>query len=146
MKVILLTNVPKLGRAHELKDVSDGYARNFLLPKKLARPATAGAVANEEERRKQAVIDAKERDDQNRVAAKRLSGLTIAIPAKAKDGKLFGSVGAGEIVSAIGTLGISGVTEKHIHVGKPFRETGVFSVSAGLGKEKAVFKISIEAS
>lgn len=146
MKVILLANVPKLGRAHELKDVSDGYARNFLLPKKLARPATAGAVANETERKKQETIEAKERDDRNRMVAKRLSGLTITIPAKAKGGKLFGSVGTGEIAEAIAMLGISGVTEKHIHIGKPFRETGVFSVSAGLGKEKAVFKISIETS
>jgi large subunit ribosomal protein L9 len=146
MKVILLSDVPKVGRKHDVKEVSDGYARNFLLPKKLAKVATASAVAGELERKKKMANDEKSQEERNRALAKQLSVMVIHIAAKAKDSKLFGSVSTGDIAEAIGRAGIDGVTPKDIHLDKPIRVTGSFPVSAQLGKEKVFFKVSIEAA
>ena len=103
MKVILTADVTSLGKSGELKDVADGYARNFLIPRKLAVPATGGAyrawqhdIASREEKRK------REREEAE-IAAQRISSTTLTMGVKVGEGgKLYGSITAKDIAEALG--------------------------------------------
>ena len=103
MKVILLQDVKSIGKKGELKEVSDGYARNFLLPRKRAKEANAQAMnefKNAEAAKEYKVKVETEKAQEN---AKALSGKTVKISAKAgQNGKLFGSVTAKELAEEIG--------------------------------------------
>ena len=103
MKVILLDDVAKLGRRGEVRDVSDGYARNFLIPKKLALSATAGNLTNLDHIKKQQ--DAKAgriKSDADALRA-RIEGLVYEERRQAsEEGKLFGSVTSQDIVDFLG--------------------------------------------
>ena len=102
MKVILLQDVKGSGKKGDLVKVSDGYARNFLLPKKLAMEATAQALTEKQNRDDAAVFHKQEEIDQAKKIAAALEGKSISIPAKAGSaGKLFGSVTPKEIAAAI---------------------------------------------
>ncbi len=103
MKVILMQDVKSIGKKGELKEVSEGYARNFLLPRKLAKEANAQAMnefKNAEAAKEYKVKVETEKAQEN---AKALSGKTVKISAKAgQNGKLFGSVTAKELAEEIG--------------------------------------------
>ena len=102
MKVVLIEDVKGTGKAGETKDVADGYARNFLLPRKLAQPATKGAEAQVErqkstaaQREQRELADAKE-------LAKKLEGAQVTLKLRSgKDGKLFGAVTNADVASAL---------------------------------------------
>ena len=117
MKVVLLQDVKGKGKKGELCNVSDGYARNFLFPKKLAVEADNAAL-NELKNREEAIAHHKkeELDQANEIAAK-LDGKTVSITAKAgAGGKLFGSVTSKEIAAEIkNSLGIE-VDRKKMNV------------------------------
>ena len=106
MKVILTADVAKLGKSGEMKDVADGYARNYLIAQKLAVPASGGAyrawqhdIASREEKRK------REREDAE-VAANRISSTTLTMGVKVGEGgKLYGSITAQDIADALGRRG-----------------------------------------
>ena len=95
MKVILTNDVQKLGKSGDLKEVADGYARNFLIPQKLAVPAAGGAyrawqhdIASREDKRK------REREEAE-IAAQRIGSTTLTLGVKVGEGgKLYGSIGA----------------------------------------------------
>ncbi|UCG41641.1 MAG: 50S ribosomal protein L9 [Acidimicrobiia bacterium] len=102
MKLILVSDVPDLGQEGDIVDVADGYGRNYLLPKRLAVKATAGAL-EDAERRVQARIEAqrKAKADAEGVA-KSLVGTRVVLAAQAGDeGRLFGSVGVADVVEGI---------------------------------------------
>ena len=100
MKVVLLQDVKSIGKKGELKEVSDGYARNFLLPRKLAKEANAQAMKNAEAAKEYKVKTETEQAQKN---AQAISGKTVKIYAKAgQGGKLFGSVTARELAEEIG--------------------------------------------
>ena len=107
MKVILTQDVSSLGKSGDLKDVADGYARNFLIPRKLAVPAAGGAyrawqhdIASREEKRK------REREEAE-IAAQRISSTTLTLGVKVGEGgKLYGSITAKDIADALGRRGI----------------------------------------
>lgn len=103
MKVILVQDVKNLGKKNSLVEVSDGYARNFLIPKGLAVEATPAAV-NELKMREKAEKTRKENELANaRKLAERINGATITFEAKAGDnGKLFGSITAMDIADKLG--------------------------------------------
>ena len=115
MEIILLQDVKNVGKKGEIKNVPDGYARNFLLAKKLAAAATPEIVAQtklaEENRNKQLE---KEKQETQKLA-EALKGKKIIIKTRAKNGKLFGSITAKEISSAIKEAGFV-VPEKSISV------------------------------
>ncbi len=102
MELILRSDVAGLGHRGDVVEVADGYGRNYLLPKGLALKVTAGARAQAESMAAgRAVQDANEREAAEGVASK-LAGRTIAIPMRAgEEGKLFGSVTAADIVTAV---------------------------------------------
>lgn len=102
MKVILLQDVKGSGKKGDLINAADGYARNYLLPKKLAMEATAAAV-NNKKIQDEAKAHHAQVELENAIAAKdNLTGKTVTVTAKAgKEGKLFGSVTAKEIAAAV---------------------------------------------
>ena len=142
MKVILTSDVAKLGKSGELKDVTDGYARNFLIPKKLAVPAAGGAyrawqhdIANREEKRQ------RERGDAE-IAANRISSTTLTMGVKVGEGgKLYGSITAQDIADALGRRGIT--VDKHkVDLDQPLKSLGTYKVAvkvyAGMTPEVTV--------
>ena len=145
MKVILLQDVERFGKAGDVKEVRNGYGFNFLLPRGLAEFATPQAVKQRErliaKRRKElesSVIDFKTK-------ATELEGKSVTIKSKAEKEKLFGSVGREEIAVALKEAGIE-VDAKIIVIEKPFKEIGTFPVEANFGHGvKAIFTVVVEA-
>lgn len=144
MKVVLKKDIANVGKIGDVKSVSDGYAMNFLFPKKFAEPATDATLARiEAETAKKAAAKATA-EAEIKAAAKALAGARLVIKAKTKDRKLFGSIDAAGIAAAIAKKGIVGVTERNIHLPKPIKETGEFPVEANFGTAKAKFLVAIE--
>ncbi len=102
MKVILLQDVKGSGKKGDLINAADGYARNFLIPKKLAMEATAGAINNKKVQDAAKAHHAQVELEQAIANKDNLTGKTVTVTAKAgKEGKLFGSVTAKEIAAAV---------------------------------------------
>jgi large subunit ribosomal protein L9 len=129
VKVILTQDVSALGKSGELKDVTDGYARNFLIPQKLAVPAAGGAyrawqhdIASREEKRK------REREDAE-IAAQRIGSTTLTMGVKVGEGgKLYGSITAKDIADALGRRGI--VVDRHkVDLDEPLKTLGTYKVA-----------------
>lgn len=123
MKVILTKDVKKLGRAGEVKEVADGYARNFLIARGFAQAATGSAISNAEKVKSQMAEEEKERRDALKAIANELEGKKIVIKAKEKDGKLFGSIGVKDILGEIQKIAAE-VEEGMIVLGSPIKEVG----------------------
>ncbi|HYS15408.1 MAG TPA: 50S ribosomal protein L9 [Candidatus Binatia bacterium] len=135
MKIILLDDVTKVGRRGEVREVSDGYARNFLIPKKLALSATAGNLKNLDHIKKQQEAKA----DRVKVDAEslraRIEGLVYEQRRQAsEEGKLFGSVTSQDVADFLGARGIS-MDRKRITLDEPIKALGEFSVSMRLHPE-----------
>ena len=142
MKVILTADVEKLGKSGELKEVAEGYARNFLLARKLAVPAAGGAfrawqhdIASREEKRK------REREEAE-IAATRISSTTLTMGVKVGEGgKLYGSITAKDIADALGRRGIT-VDRHKIDLDEPLKTLGTYKVAikvfAGLTPEVTI--------
>lgn len=118
MQVIFLQDVKNVGKKGQIKNVPDGYARNFLLARKLAAVATPASVAHlkQEDDKKKIQISLEKQTVQK--LAEDIAGKTVTIKARAKDGKLFGSITAKEIAAEIKKLGIiipeKAITAEHI--------------------------------
>lgn len=144
MKVILQKDVKSQGKAGEVVNVSDGYARNFLIPQGLALPADANSI-NAANIKKSA--DAHRLDMQKQRAkalAAEMSDLTVKVRAKAgENGKLFGSIGAAEIAAALKQQYGIEVDKKKIRLDEPIKTLGTTKVSAHL-YENADAKFSVE--
>lgn len=123
MKVILLKDVKNIGKAGDVKDVNDGYARNFLFPKRLAETATDGAMKKVEKMRADQEKKLAEMEKEMKELAKNINGKKINIKAKEKDGKLFGSINGKEIIKELKKID-SRITEKMFSLGAPIKEIG----------------------
>ena len=106
MKVILLKDVENLGKEGEVKEVADGYARNFLIPEKLAVAATEQAIKDSEARKQKKEKEAKMELEETQKLAEQLEGRELYIKVKEKDGKLFGSVNEKVIAKALKDEGV----------------------------------------
>ncbi len=145
MKVILLQDVKNFGKAGEIKEVRSGYGFNFLLPKGLAEFATPVAIKQAEKSVARHHEEIGVMTDSFKKRAEELSGKKVTIKTKAEKGKLFGSVGREEIVSALQEAGITIETE-FIGIEKPFKEVGTFPVEADFGHGvKSSFEVIIKA-
>jgi len=135
MKVILTEEIRGLGERGEIVTVKDGYARNFLLPKNLAREATTGNLkAIEHERRKWALLAQQEKDAAQK-AANAVKGLKIQIQKRVGEhGQLFGSVTANEIADALVARGIE-VDKRRIELAHPIKNLGVHDVEVRLHRD-----------
>jgi large subunit ribosomal protein L9 len=132
-EAILLQDVESLGERGHVVDVSAGYLRNYLIPRKLAQPATAGALVEAKRRMEAAERAEKVRTERESEAAGLLSKTVLTIHQRAgEDGKLFGSVGPKEIVDALREARDLRVDKKQIQLEQPLRELGTFMVEIQL--------------
>lgn len=135
VKVILTDEVRGLGNRGEVVSVAAGYARNFLLPKELAYPATPGNMKRlEQEKRRYDVAQAKEKD-QAATVAKAFDGLTVTIRKKAGEhDAIYGSVTATELAEALQGKGIT-VDRRRIELDEPIKRLGAHTVHVRLHRE-----------
>ena len=136
MKLRLTSDVPPLGKKGDVVDVADGYARNFLLPKKKAVKATEGAIRTAEAlRRAREEAERQAKEEAERIATQ-LVGTRVVIAAQAGDeGKLYGSVGVADIVEGIKKFTGVELDRKAIHLENPIREIGLHDVQVVLHPE-----------
>ncbi|MBI4011067.1 MAG: 50S ribosomal protein L9 [Candidatus Rokubacteria bacterium] len=132
MKIILMEDVPSLGHRGEVRDVATGYARNYLLPKKLALPATPGNLQNLEHlTRQRERVEAKAREEAQ-ATADRIAALELAVATRAsEDGRLFGSVSAQDIVEFLGRHRIP-VEKRRVLLEEPIKALGDYQVPVRL--------------
>lgn len=143
MQLILRTDVAGLGKRGDIVDVSDGHARNFLLPKGHAMKATTGAVDQAARmRRSRDLKDASDRDAATTIAST-LVPKVITISAKAHDDKLFGSIHDAEIVAAVQEQTGIDLDRKVITIDEPIRTVGQHTVTAALHSDVS-FPITLQ--
>ena len=133
MKVVLLKDIRNVGKRDEIITVSDGYARNFLFPQKLAAEATPGAL--KEIARKRAAQDAREAEQRAEAQAKAelLKNKVITLEVKCGDkGRLYGSVTAAEVAEALEKQHGIQADKRKLDIGEPIREIGVREISVWL--------------
>ena len=128
-EAILLQDVEELGERGTVIDVSKGYLRNYLIPRKLAQPATRGAVEavrRRQEAAERAQRNAIERAEEN---VKLLNRTVLTIPQQAgADGRLFGSVTASDVASAIREARGLRVDRRNVHLPEPIKNVGTYMV------------------
>ncbi len=133
-QAILLKDVEDLGTAGDAIDVSPGYLRNFLIPRKLAQPATRGALEEAQRRREAAEKAAAEAEERAGETAALLAKTVLTIQHRAgEDGKLFGSVTNAEIAEAITEARGLRIDRKKVKLDEPIREIGTFMVEVEVG-------------
>jgi large subunit ribosomal protein L9 len=127
-KLILRSDVKGVGKRGDIVDVADGYARNYLLPRSLAMPASSGSVAQATAMRTARDLkDAKNRESAETVA-RALVASQVKITAKAKEGRLFGSVSEKDIAEAVKTQTGVAIDRRTIHLADPIKTVGEHSV------------------
>jgi large subunit ribosomal protein L9 len=139
MKVILRADVDTLGEVGDVVDVSDGYARNYLFPRKLANKATGASVAAAEAAvAKRQAADRKLRQEAQNIASQ-LEGTRVVLAAKAGDeGRLYGSVGLGDLVEGIRKFTGLELDRKSIELHEPIKAIGLHEVTVRLHPEVTI--------
>jgi large subunit ribosomal protein L9 len=148
MKVVLRQDVPNVGKAGEVKEVADGYGRNFLIPRKLAAPATKTELQNVQAyqvaaAKKNAVLEA-----ENRALAEKVEAAPLVIQARAGEGgRLYGSVTSADIAEVLAKSVGKAIDKRNIELEEPIRTTGEHEarlhVASGL---TATIKLDVQAS
>lgn len=144
MEVILRQDVPKLGHRGDLVKVSDGYARNFLLPRKLAVTVSPGNLKVVEQEKAAAVRrEASERGDAEKLAGL-LEGVTVTVTRKAGEGDhLFGSVTSLDVAEALAAKGFQ-VDRRKVQLDDPIKYLGEYEVPLRLHREvNATVKVQV---
>ncbi len=132
MKVLLIKDVYKLGRAGDIKKVADGFGRNFLIPQGLAVLATAGALKQIEKIRSTAEVRRTEQNSELKDLAKHINGITVVFSAKAGEtGKLYGSITTQDVATAIQEKTRYEVKKQQVDM-QPIRTLGEFTAHVRL--------------
>lgn len=131
MKVILLQDIKNLGKKWDIKEVSDGYARNFLLPKKLVEMAADSALQKVDKLKEKEANLQKEGLEKTQELASALQGKEIVISAKEKEGKLFGSISAKDIIKILKKDNII-LPASAIEIESPIKEIGEYEIKIKL--------------
>ncbi|MEA2843402.1 MAG: large subunit ribosomal protein [Actinomycetota bacterium] len=144
MKIILRSDVANVGKKGDVIDVSDGYGRNYLVPKGLGMLATDGAISQAAAmRRSRDLKDARDRDAAEQVA-RVLVSTVIRIPAKAgAEGRLFGSVTSTDVAGAVKDQAGVTLDRRRIHLDDPIKALGVHEVPVRLHAD-VEFRVSVE--
>ena len=129
-QAILLQSVEALGERGEVVDVADGYLRNFLVPRKLAQPATAASIAEARRREEAAERALREQEERAEETAALLRKTVLTISHQAgEDGRLFGSVTAQEIVDAVRQARGVKLDRRRVRLSEPIKSTGTHMVT-----------------
>ena len=145
MKIVLRKDVTDLGEVDSVKDVSEGYARNYLFPRKLAVSATAAEVASVEKRREKREKERSEKKAEFEALAARLSETEVSVSADAGEGgRLFGSITAQDVAEAVKSqLGVE-IDKKKIGIEAPIKLLGDYSLPVKLFQEvNATLKVKV---
>lgn len=135
MEVILLEDVDKLGRKGERVQVRDGYARNYLIPKKIALPATPGGIRRfEEEQKHKAIRELKMQREAEEVAKALKKVSCTAEVLVGEDDKVFGAVTAADIAELLAAQGFE-IDRRKILLDEPLRALGVYTIPIYLHKD-----------
>lgn len=145
MKVIFIGDVPKVARVGQVKEVADGYARNFLFPRKLAVLADSRAAAAIDAHLKKLVRQRDLEEAEMAELAGKIVGTEIIITAKVGENeKLYGSVTGADIAEALSKSAGREIDKKKIELAEPIKQAGVFDVTVRLGHEiTAVIKVNV---
>ena len=146
MKVILSKDVQGTGKAGEVKDVADGYARNYLIPRKLAIPASGGALKTVEQRRVAEQKKAAAEEAAARTLADRLTAAPVVLTAKVGDqGRLYGSITSADIADQLSAHLGQPIDKRKIELSEPLRHLGTFEVTIRLHRAvTAVVKVDVQ--
>mgnify|MGYP000943703950 CR=1 FL=1 len=138
MKVILLEEVKKLGKKGEVVEVAEGYARNYLLPRKLAVPATSDAINTIKQQQAAEARKAQRQLEEAKMLAAQLAKLTVTIPVKTGEGgKLFGSVTAKDIADALAAQHKFEIDKRKIELKEAIKAVGSYTVTLKIHPEVA---------
>ena len=133
MKVVFVQDVPNVAKAGEVKEVSDGYGRNFLIPRKLAVLASSSALKRAEAQREVEARQIVRSEARIEAVAERLEGLSVTLKARAgAQGRLYGSVTAADIAEEIQKLTGQEVDRRRIELEEPIRHLGNYEVTIRL--------------
>jgi large subunit ribosomal protein L9 len=136
MKVIFLEDVPQVAKAGELRDVADGYARNYLIPKRLAALATPSVVQQHEAQQRSIERQQAKALEEARALAGRLEGIKVRVKARAgQEGRLFGSVTAADIAGAIQQELGQDIDRRRVEIAEPIHTLGEHAAIVRLGPE-----------
>lgn len=145
MKVIFLQDVARVGKRHDVKEVNDGYAMNFLLPRNLAERATPKSLLALEQRKKQVVIEKEIQDDLLNKNLEEIKDKVVVISEKADEkGHLFAQVHKKEIVQAMKSQHHADINEDFLVIEKPIKQLGEFTIPVVIKGKKSSFKLTVE--
>ena len=143
MKVILLQSVARVGQKYDVKDVPDGYALNFLIPKRLAEPATPQNLKRLEKTQGQRSAEQASQDESFREALAKLADAAITMECAANEqGHLFQGVHAEDVVKHVAEQGIVLETEQ-VQLKDAIKEVGEHTIEVIHGEEKGLFTLTI---
>lgn len=147
MKIVLLKDVKGVGRKYDVKNVSDGYAINFLIPKKLAEVGTSSATTRAEKQKSLDIADKKIQEDLLVKNLASLKGVTIEMTEKANDkGHLFASIHAETIVKELKAQKGVDVLPEFLVLEKPVKEVGEHEIPVEVQDKKSSFMLSVKAA
>jgi large subunit ribosomal protein L9 len=145
MRVIFLKDVPRVGKRHEVKEVNDGYAINFLFPRKLAEAATSTNVANLERRKKEVEITREIQDELLDKNLEEIKNKTITIKGKSNDkGSLFSAIKQKDLVDELKKEHRIEIKEEFILLDKPIKEVGEYEIKIKIKNKTGSFKLKVE--
>jgi len=144
MKVLFKRDVPDVAKAGQVKDVADGYARNFLIPRGLAVAATSGALKQVADLQAAAARHAAEEEQDARGLKQRLESQPIVIEAKAgSQGRLYGSITTADVATAIQKQIGASVDRRDLEISDPVRQVGSHEVTARVHRN-VIANVTIE--
>jgi large subunit ribosomal protein L9 len=145
MKVIFLKDVKNVAKAGEIKEVKEGYARNFLLKNGLAIEATEANLNNLKRKKEQEAIAEKNKIEEAKNLSKKLSNITLTLKRKAGEkGRLFGAITNTEIAEELEKMGLN-IDKKLIELKNPIKEIGEYKIKVNLYKEiKGEFTLKVD--
>jgi len=139
MKVVLRKDVPTLGKAGEVKDVADGYGRNYLIPRGLAAPATRTALQNVDAQRAAEGRQRVRLDVEQQALAKRIEETPLVIRARTGEGgRLYGSVTSADIAEALSSALETPIDKRHVELADAIRHLGAHSARVHLAPRVTV--------
>ena len=144
MKVILLESLERVGKPFDIVEVKDGYARNYLFPRKMAIEATDGNIRGLEKSKKRFSKQMDKIRMESMDLVERINNLSVKITIKSgMDGKTFGSITSADLASLLKAEGVE-IDKKNIVLEEPLKQPGVYGIKVHLGENmNAVFKLAV---